>query len=237
METRNKILIFVFALALLLSDVSAVRINEVEANPLEGKEWIELYNDDEDINISNWEIYDGNPQKIFTIPNGTSIDKNDYYVIELNRSWLNNDGDYVTLYDNSENKIDETYTLKEGEKSSKTYQFCSSSWKFMGSTKGQENNCAEQQTEGENQTKRIDEIIEETPNDTRKNEYFYNPPKKNQTINLTPISLNAQSIKSENNNQNLKKNLALGGIISFCIGFGALFLLRRADRKKKNEFR
>ncbi|MDD5012664.1 MAG: helix-hairpin-helix domain-containing protein [Candidatus Nanoarchaeia archaeon] len=52
---------------------------------------------------------------------------------------------------------------------------------------------------------------------------------------LEPISLNSKNIKSGEDNENLGKNLALGGIVTFCVMFGALFLLK--TRKKKNEFR
>jgi competence ComEA-like helix-hairpin-helix protein len=57
------------------------------------------------------------------------------------------------------------------------------------------------------------------------------------TITLETINLDSKNIKSEDNNQGLKKNLALTGIVTFCVGFGALFLLRTAKRKKENEFR
>lgn len=60
------------------------------------------------------------------------------------------------------------------------------------------------------------------------------PKDSTETINLTPISLN---IKSEDNKEVLKKNLALYGIITFCMMFGALFFLKQARRKKENEFR
>jgi len=46
--------------------------------------------------------------------------------------------------------------------------------------------------------------------------------------------LNAKDIKSEDNKESLKNNLALYGIITFCVIFGALFLLK--GRKYKNEF-
>jgi competence ComEA-like helix-hairpin-helix protein len=51
---------------------------------------------------------------------------------------------------------------------------------------------------------------------------------------LSPIILNSKSIKSEINIPELEKNLAFGGIVIFCIVFGALFLLK--NRKRKNEF-
>jgi len=52
---------------------------------------------------------------------------------------------------------------------------------------------------------------------------------------LTPIVLNAKDIKSEEDKTNLSKNLAFGGIVTFCIVFGALFIVK--TRKRKNEFR
>jgi competence ComEA-like helix-hairpin-helix protein len=58
-----------------------------------------------------------------------------------------------------------------------------------------------------------------------------------ENIILTPISLNAQNIKSENTNENLVKNLPFYGIISFCVLFGALFLLKKIRRQRENEFR
>ncbi len=65
-----------------------------------------------------------------------------------------------------------------------------------------------------------------------------NPPLEDEIsekIELSPISLNSQSIKSENNSEILKRNLALLGIVTFCVIFGALFLLK--VKKSKNEFK
>ncbi len=249
MEIRNKKFVLIFASILLLSSVSAIRINEVEINPLEGKEWIELYNnEDEGVNISNWKIYDGNPQKIFTVPNETLVKNGDYYIILLNRSWLNNDGDYVTLYDSSNNKIDETENLKEEEKSIKTHQLCSSTWKFMASTKGSENNCSEQIPEQpqptQNQTPE-EETAEnlttsEPPSSIPKsvsNNVTSSPKATTKSITLDAIELNSKDIKSEEDKEILKKNLALAGVVSFCLGFGALFLIKTLRRKNQNEFR
>jgi hypothetical protein len=57
--------------------------------------------------------------------------------------------------------------------------------------------------------------------------------KTEEVVNLTPISLETQNIKSENNNETLKRNLSFYGLIAICVIFGALFLLKR---KRKNEF-
>jgi competence ComEA-like helix-hairpin-helix protein len=55
-----------------------------------------------------------------------------------------------------------------------------------------------------------------------------------ENIDLKPIVLNAQSIKTENDKEFSTKNLALYGVIFFCVVFGALFFLNK--RKYKNEF-
>ena len=57
--------------------------------------------------------------------------------------------------------------------------------------------------------------------------------KTKEVVNLTPISLETQNIKSGNNTETLKRNLSFYGLIAICIVFGALFLLKR---KRKNEF-
>ena len=51
---------------------------------------------------------------------------------------------------------------------------------------------------------------------------------------IVPIILNSKSIKSENNKESLKKNIAIGGVATFCVIFGAVFFLK--SRKRKNEF-
>jgi hypothetical protein len=243
METRNKILIFIFALIFLLSDVCAIRINEVEMNSINGNEWVELYNNaEEDIDISGWEIWEGvyglsGPKRILVI-NNTIIPKKEFYITEWNSSKLNDNGDFVILYDNSQSKINETPMLEDKEKFGYTNQFCSSEWRFVNSTKGQENNCVvEQTTEQQPPEENLSEEQEtnETVESTEPDEYHYNPPKATtEAITLEPIALN---IKSEENKEILKKNLAIAGIVSFCLGFGALFFLKAARRRKENEFR
>src|SRR3989344_5982369 len=140
-----KTVLGVLFLIVLVANVSAVIISEVKINPAEGRlgrEWIELYNDDNiATDISGWMIYDGltSPAKRYTIPEGTTIKGEGYFVVELSSATiLNNNGDFVTLYDASQNKIDETDTLKEATSSTSTWQFCSS-WELKEHTKGKEN--------------------------------------------------------------------------------------------------
>jgi len=265
-NTRKKIsksLFFFFICILLIGMGSSIRINEVEMNPAEGKEWVELYNeDDEDINITKWEIWEGisgssGPKKIKNFSEETILGAGEFYVIEFNNK-LNNGGDFVILYNNSIKRIDETPLLDESKNSSKTYQLCNSNWKFLESTKGTENNCVEEDGEedGEEQPENTieseNQTQEETPSEEEKigeedieegtsEKETITPSlikEEIKTVNLTPIMLNSpnsKDIKSEDNKEILKRNLSFYGIITFGIVLGALLLLNK--RKNKNEFR
>jgi len=252
MEIRNKTFVLIFAFILLLSDVSAIRINEVEVNPPGDErtlknEWIELYNDEDiEINISRWIINDS-IKKRHTIPNETFMQSKSYYIINLNGAILNNnEEDLVILYDNYGNKINEMITLKDEQDNDLTHQFCSPLWKFRSSTKGSENNCSEEIQEP--QTTQNSTLEEETTENLTTSQQTiasqnkqeggtYNPKATTKTIILDAIELNSKDIKSEENKEILKKNLALAGIVSFCLGFGALFLIKTLRKKNQNEFR
>ena len=240
-----KKLILICLTILIFSSVSAIKINEIEINPEDGrygKEWIELYNNEnEDIDISEWEVWEGvcglsGPKKILSITNGTVIPEKGFYIIEWG-SKLNNDGDFVILYDNEGNEIDETETLEEGSSSTKTWQLCDS-WEFLVATKGEKNNCEteeeeEPEEEGEPENK-TDEVIEEEEllgeSEEEEREQTQTP--------LTPeiIKLNTpKDIKSEDNIESLDKtDYAKYGFIGFCILIGVLLILKN-KRKQKNE--
>jgi hypothetical protein len=229
-------------LIFLIADISAVIISEVEINPAEGRlgrEWIELYNDDNiETDISGWMIYDGlaSPAKRYTVPEGTTVKSREYFVVELSSATiLNNNGDFVTLYDASQNKIDETDTLKEATSSTNTWQFCSS-WELKEQTKGKENGCEEKIDEEE-----INESVEEEQesgleenkdgsNESDDEETGSNLVDKNEgeKAELTPIKLNSQTLKSEKDSGSSSKNTyALYGFGFFCILLVFLFMLRK----------
>lgn len=94
----------------------------------------------------------------------------------------------------------------------------------------------EQSSENEEEDNQIssgqEDNIEKNNSDKEISENF--PEKTAEKKNISPIILNAKTIKSNDNKESWKENLALYGIIAFCIVFGALFLLNR--RKYKNEF-
>jgi len=138
---------FIFCI-LLISNVYALRINEVEVNPgATGKEWVELYNNGEEVNLSGWEVWEGisgssGPKKInYNFSEGTIMQAGEYYIIEFNTNKLNNDGDFVMLYNTLMQQVDQTPTLNDSYADARTWQFCEGDWRFLNSTKGQENNC------------------------------------------------------------------------------------------------
>jgi competence ComEA-like helix-hairpin-helix protein len=93
--------------------------------------------------------------------------------------------------------------------------------------------------EEENNTIELPKINETKPEEKSETEISYDNPNNivketEKIVNLSPISLEAQNIKSENNTESLKRNLSFYGLIALCGIFGALFLLK--NRKRKNEF-
>lgn len=101
---------------------------------------------------------------------------------------------------------------------------------YLSAIKQQGLACVDEEYEKEEEVTEK-ETKEEIPKTEMKN---INNNKRIEKAELDEIVLNTKDIKSEDNKENLKGNLALGGIIMFCIVFGALFLLK--GRKYKNEF-
>jgi hypothetical protein len=241
-----RLLLSLALIIFLLSSISAIRISEVEMNPVgtdAGNEWIELYNDG-DISLEEYMVVNGDGKNISL--NNTF---NGYFVYTFTKQWLDNSNESVSLYKNSE-LIDKTDSFDDPKNDDFTHQFCSSSWKFMASTKGSENNCTEpiqeqtqtttnettQQTQQESDNSETEETSDED-NTESKQASQASPKPKTKATTLDVIDLNSKDIKSDNNKETLKENLALGGIVTFCLGFGALFFLKFAGRKSKNEFR
>ena len=213
----------------------------------EGKEWIEIYNDEEEsMDLSGWEVWEGisgssGPKIITTIPDETILQTGEYFIVEFSNK-LNNGGDFVILYNSEGNEIDKTETLKDSSWSSETWQLCDS-WEFLEATKGENNKCVtnieeEQPIEEtkENLPKEItqesiEEYVEEA-GDTA----LQNPDElKNRGITPEVISLTPKDIKSEDNTESLDKaDYAKYGFIAFCILIGVLLILKN-KRKQKYE--
>lgn len=100
---------------------AAVVLNEIMANaPSEEKEWIELYNTSSAMNISGWVVEEktgpnlsGTKQHL--LPDFT-IQNNAFWTFDFATASLNNNGDTITLKDNSGNIVD-TYQYTSSTKS------------------------------------------------------------------------------------------------------------------------
>ncbi len=84
---------------------SDVIINEFVSDPISGgKEWVEFYNStDEKINLDGWRIEDNARSK----PLKGEIDSKEFFVLEISGSFLNNGGDRIVLFDNTDKDGDE----------------------------------------------------------------------------------------------------------------------------------
>jgi len=102
------------ALLLAACSIAAanVVINEMELNPPEGgSDWIELYNSgNESVDISGWTatITDGGWKGEMTVPLGTIISPQGFFVLPGQLRWTHQDGGFAALYTDSGIKVDET---------------------------------------------------------------------------------------------------------------------------------
>ena len=132
-----------------LTTGQTIMINEIELNPPgeydEGKEWIELYNpsDDEDINISNFEISTSSESATIKLPPDAIIEAGETYVIELEQQILSNTVDSLVLTDQTGDIIlDRTPSLVDRSDDERTWQRIpdgNNEWQFVEGTEGNAN--------------------------------------------------------------------------------------------------
>jgi len=96
------------------STPSSILINEVEFNSPNGTEFVELYNPTSSpIDISGWSLTPSATWKKLEIPENTIINSNSFLVFSHVDYWFKDFGESVSLYDDFENLIDATPTLKD----------------------------------------------------------------------------------------------------------------------------
>ncbi|MCX6748105.1 MAG: hypothetical protein NT076_00715 [Candidatus Pacearchaeota archaeon] len=139
LQTRN---CWCLAIILLvcINLTSGLRINEVELNPQgedSGNEWVELYSS-EQIDLSNYFLKNYDNQTITL-----SGSFNGFFIANLQGQWLDNSNEKVLLLLNS-SLIDETNLFSDSSNDNRTWQYCSSGWKLVASTRGLENSCQTQ---------------------------------------------------------------------------------------------
>ena len=135
--------------------MNQVVINELELNPsgnddyLTVLEWVELYNPTaSDVDISGWTLSTTHDTTVtVTIPSGTTIEANGYYVYERGQQWMDNTDESITLKNSIGVEIDRTPIKSDGDNN----DYCwarfpngydtdsSSDWRFQFATKGASN--------------------------------------------------------------------------------------------------
>ncbi|MBU2053136.1 MAG: lamin tail domain-containing protein [Nanoarchaeota archaeon] len=216
-----KKVVSIIILVILLTNISAIRINEFELNPSgadTGNEWVELY-DRGDFDLGGYKLVNNDGDEIEL---SGSFSK--YYIYTLEKQWLDNTDEKVFLYKDGE-LIDETDLLDDEENDDKTWQLCGKDWEFYEETKDDKNDCKKEDEE-ENEIELTNNVIEESSGDKET---------KTLPLEVQIISLSAKDIKSEKDKKSLdKSDYALYGFGGFCILLVVLFIIRK--RKYKNEF-
>ncbi len=107
----KKILFAILILIILLANISAIRINEIESNPSgqdSGNEWIELYSKDE-VNLIDYKLVNNDGDELWL---SESFSK--YYIYAFDKQWLDNTDEKIFLYKGGD-LIDETDLVDDGE--------------------------------------------------------------------------------------------------------------------------
>jgi hypothetical protein len=210
--------VLMMLILLLITNISAIRINEVELNPEgadSGNEWIELYHKG-DFDLRGYKLVNNDGDEIEM---GGSFSK--YYIYVFSKQWLDNTDEKVFLYKEGE-LVDETDLFDDEENNGKTWQFCDGNWEFVESTEKKKNDCEEEEQE------EIFEEIEKTDSEVKEIVAEQKEPEI--------IVLDSKDIKSSNNKKSLSKgDYAMYGFVGFCVLLGLLFIIRK-KRFNKNEF-
>ena len=102
---------------------TSIVINEVEINPLNGAEFIELYNPTpRSIDIGGWSINPSFTWKQHTITANTIIEPQSFLVFTHDMSWFKDFGDTISLTNTSGEIIDETPLLIDLNDDGKSWQ-------------------------------------------------------------------------------------------------------------------
>jgi len=141
-----------------------------------GREWIEIYNSGEEINISGWKFYEAETNHRLTAYNGDLIIKADEFAIIVNKpeefltdhdfdgtiidsSWqsLSNSGELLQILDGKDGNIIDEIEYSADEEGL-TLQNVAGEWCSGEPTPGEPNECSEPEPESV-----VEDPIEETP--------------------------------------------------------------------------
>ena len=104
-------------------DSNSIVINEVEINPLNGAEYVELYNPtSQSIDISGWSLIPSATWKKYVIAPNTIIEPQKFLSFSHHNSWFINFGDVISLANSSDKLIDKTPLLIDNVGDAKSWQ-------------------------------------------------------------------------------------------------------------------
>ena len=134
MHLKNPLLFSVMAIVLLSGTITPVLsqtspetnniiINEIEINPLNGSEYVELYNPtSESVDISEWILAPSLTYKKIEIKPNTVIEPMSFWTYQFLSPSLKDFGDTVSLINNLDELIDQTPLLIDLDGDAKTWQ-------------------------------------------------------------------------------------------------------------------
>ena len=104
-------------------DSNSIIINEVEINPQNGSEYVELYNPtSQPIDSSGWSLIPTTSWKILVVGSNTVIEPQSFLIFTHVPFWFKDFGDSLTLTNNSGELIDETPLLIDQDNDGKSWQ-------------------------------------------------------------------------------------------------------------------
>ena len=134
MHLKNPLLFGLMAILLLGGTVApalsqsspasnSIVINEVEINPVNGAEFVELYNTtSQPIDISGWLLTPSTTWKTLEIQSSTIIEPQSFLAFTHHSSWFKDFGDTISLTNTSGELIDETPLLADLDDDGNTWQ-------------------------------------------------------------------------------------------------------------------
>ena len=239
----KRLTIILFFIILVVPNISAIEFSEIESNPPgsdSGNEWIEFFSDEE-VNLEGYNIRNADGDKINLSGNFMG-----FFVYTFEKQWLDNTNEKIYLYKDGE-LIDETHLFKDTANDDRSWQYCNK-WEFKDSTKGEDDGCKgsiEEEPVEDSQEEIVEEQEEKnTRNEAREKTMNENAEPKPVLISNTEVSqkpkdlevikLNAQTIKSQNNNEDRKNSNIMYFFVAFAILLGILIILMK--KKQRSEF-
>jgi hypothetical protein len=224
----------ILMIILCLSIASAVRINEVELNPTgtdNGNEWIELYSQ-QNAEINNWTIMNVKG-KNFTLEGTFS----GYLTLNTPHAFLANDKQKLILINQDKQRIDETPEISDNYNDPRSWQYCSE-WILAESSKGEENNCAEENVIDSSGGSSIvqsenNEVNNEKP--VENNPIIEDKDNKDEPVQITSetIKLVPKDIKSFKSKTERIKEYSILGFTLFCLVIFVLLAIKYRKIKKE----